>query len=208
MKRRASVDIVIRAFDDAIAAWVDQNIDSLVEGYGQEEVSKLVDELGDRIYHEIQVDPQHLKRFVGFYVTDSKMVDLADDILSGATRAASGKSVTPSEISDVLRQIASVIDASDTPDRTRVHYHLGRILVALDTCADDTCADDTDKGSVDGPVETVAVNIPKKVDDLVKEVKEKNPGYTDAQAWGTAWSIYCKSVSPDSPHCKQGGYFD
>ncbi len=42
---------------------------------------------------------------------------------------------------------------------------------------------------------------PKKVDDLHKEVKDKNPGYTDEQAWATAWSIYCKHVDPGSDHC-------
>jgi hypothetical protein len=47
-----------------------------------------------------------------------------------------------------------------------------------------------------------AGNIPKKVEELVKEVKDGNPGYTDAQAWATAWSIYCKSVDPESAHCK------
>ncbi len=42
---------------------------------------------------------------------------------------------------------------------------------------------------------------PKKVDDLHKEVKKDNPGYSDEQAWATAWSIYCKHVDPSGEHC-------
>lgn len=44
---------------------------------------------------------------------------------------------------------------------------------------------------------------PQKVDDLFKEVKDGNPGYTDEQAWATAWSVYCKHVSPGSDHCHE-----
>ncbi len=106
----------------------------------------------------------------------------------------------PSQASAVLRRIAAGIDAAGAPDTVRVCRELGRVLTALD---DDD--DDDDKGSTDGPVETVTVNIPKKVDDLVKEVKKGNLGYTDAQAWGTAWSIYCRK-NPGSPHCKQSDY--
>ena len=51
-------------------------------------------------------------------------------------------------------------------------------------------------------------SAPKKVDDLFKEVKDGNPGYTDEQAWATAWSIYCKHVDPNGEHCQKspGGY--
>jgi hypothetical protein len=42
---------------------------------------------------------------------------------------------------------------------------------------------------------------PKKIDDLVKEVKDGNPSYSDEQAYATAWSIYCKNVDPGSSHC-------
>lgn len=34
-------------------------------------------------------------------------------------------------------------------------------------------------------------SAPKKVDDLMKDVKKKNPSYSDSQAWATAWSVYC-----------------
>lgn len=49
---------------------------------------------------------------------------------------------------------------------------------------------------------------PKKVDDLFKEVKDGNPGYSEEQAWATAWSIYCKHVDPNGDHCHKspGGY--
>ena len=53
----------------------------------------------------------------------------------------------------------------------------------------------------------LARNIPLKVEEYVKDVKKKNPSYDDAQAWATAWSIYCKHKNPDSPHCKQDAYF-
>ena len=38
-------------------------------------------------------------------------------------------------------------------------------------------------------------------DKYYKQVKEKNPTYSDQQAWATAWSIYCKHVNPGSPSC-------
>ena len=44
--------------------------------------------------------------------------------------------------------------------------------------------------------------MPGPVDKYFKEVKEGNPSYSDAQAWATAWSIYCKHKNPGSDHCK------
>jgi hypothetical protein len=43
--------------------------------------------------------------------------------------------------------------------------------------------------------------MPSPVDKYFKSVKEKNPSYSDEQAWATAWSIFCKHKSPGSPHC-------
>jgi len=43
--------------------------------------------------------------------------------------------------------------------------------------------------------------MPSPVDKYFKSVKEKNPSYTDEQAWATAWSIYCKHKNPGSEHC-------
>lgn len=53
-----------------------------------------------------------------------------------------------------------------------------------------------------------AKDLPKKVEDLVKEIKEDNPSYDDAKAWATAWSVFCKHVDNGSPHCKrpESGY--
>lgn len=114
--------------------------------------------------------------------------------------------MTPRQASAALRRISAGIDAADVPDPAKVRRELNRLLAAF-KCREPGAEDiEDDKGSTEGPEEIVSVNVPKKVDDLVKEVKEGNPEYTDAQAWGTAWSIYCKSVNPDSPHCKQSEY--
>jgi hypothetical protein len=43
--------------------------------------------------------------------------------------------------------------------------------------------------------------MPSPVDKYFKEVKDKNPTYSDSQAWATAWSIYCRHVNPGSPSC-------
>lgn len=43
--------------------------------------------------------------------------------------------------------------------------------------------------------------MPSPVDKYFKSVKEKNPSYSDEQAWATAWSIYCKHKNPGSPSC-------
>ena len=45
--------------------------------------------------------------------------------------------------------------------------------------------------------------MPSPVDKYVKQVKESNPDYSEAQAWATAWSIYCKHKNPGSEHCKK-----
>lgn len=45
--------------------------------------------------------------------------------------------------------------------------------------------------------------MPAKVDEYFKQVKEDNPGYSDSQAWATAWSIFCKHKDPDSKHCRK-----
>lgn len=47
--------------------------------------------------------------------------------------------------------------------------------------------------------------MPSPVDKYYKEVKEGNPDYTEAQAWATAWSIYCKK-NPGSEHCHKSEY--
>jgi len=45
--------------------------------------------------------------------------------------------------------------------------------------------------------------IPKAVERYYNDVKAGNPGYSDSQAWATAWSIYCKHKRPGSPHCRR-----
>ena len=45
--------------------------------------------------------------------------------------------------------------------------------------------------------------MPKKIDELVERIKKNNPSYSDAQAYATAWSVYCKHVDPGSDHCKR-----
>lgn len=45
--------------------------------------------------------------------------------------------------------------------------------------------------------------MPSPVDRYFKEVKDQNPTYSDAQAWATAWSIYCKHKNPGSDHCQK-----
>ena len=49
-----------------------------------------------------------------------------------------------------------------------------------------------------------AESVPKKVEDLVKDVKKKNPDYTTEKVWATAWSIYCKHVNNKDESCKRG----
>jgi hypothetical protein len=47
------------------------------------------------------------------------------------------------------------------------------------------------------------------VDRYYKETMEASPGYSESQAWATAWSRYCKYKDPGSDHCKKdtGDYF-
>lgn len=45
--------------------------------------------------------------------------------------------------------------------------------------------------------------VPADVERYVKEVRESNPDYDDAQVWATAWSIYCAHGKRDSEHCKK-----
>lgn len=50
-------------------------------------------------------------------------------------------------------------------------------------------------------------SAPAQVDKYYKSVKDKNPDYSESQAWATAWSIYCKHVEPGSDSCHQDDYF-
>jgi hypothetical protein len=43
--------------------------------------------------------------------------------------------------------------------------------------------------------------MPSPVDKYHEQIKKDNPGYSDEQAWATAWSVYCKHKNPGSPHC-------
>ena len=54
-----------------------------------------------------------------------------------------------------------------------------------------------------------AKNLPPKVEKYVKQIEKDNPDYDEAKVWATAWSLYCKHVNNDSPHCKKspGDYF-
>jgi hypothetical protein len=49
-----------------------------------------------------------------------------------------------------------------------------------------------------------AGSVPKKVEDLVKDVKKKNPDYSTEKVWATAWAIYCKHVNNEDKSCKRG----
>lgn len=45
--------------------------------------------------------------------------------------------------------------------------------------------------------------MPRKVEQLVKRISDANPSYSEAQAWATAWSVYCKHVKPGDPSCRR-----
>lgn len=51
--------------------------------------------------------------------------------------------------------------------------------------------------------------MPRKVEELVARISKQNPSYSEAQAWATAWSVYCRNVRPGSRHCRRppSGYF-
>jgi hypothetical protein len=45
-------------------------------------------------------------------------------------------------------------------------------------------------------------SVPEEVERYAKRVRASNPFYSEAAVWATAWSIFCKSKKPKSPHCK------
>lgn len=49
-------------------------------------------------------------------------------------------------------------------------------------------------------------NLPKKVEEYAKKFQDE--GKDEGYAWALAWSIYCKHVNPESPHCKADSYLD
>ena len=49
-----------------------------------------------------------------------------------------------------------------------------------------------------------AGSVPKKVEDLVKEVKKDNPDYSEEKVWATSWAIYCRYVNNTDKSCKRG----
>lgn len=73
--------------------------------------------------------------------------------------------------------MAARLDNSQTPSKSRVSADLQKLSSPI-----------------------LARNVPADVERYVKEVKEGNPGYTEEQAWATAWTIYCDN-NPESTHC-------
>lgn len=61
---------------------------------------------------------------------------------------------------------------------------------------------EANKDKFKAAADKVAVNLPADVERYVEQIKQKNPDYDEAQAWATAWSIYCKYKEPSSPHCQ------
>lgn len=45
--------------------------------------------------------------------------------------------------------------------------------------------------------------MPRKVEELVRRISKQNPTYSEAQAWATAWSVYCRNINPGSRHCRR-----
>lgn len=100
-------------------------------------------------------------------------------------RVPDAKMGDPSVLAKLLSQYKGKTEWTKAPKKEAVHYqvaarHLAELVAEQNKAA------------------------PKKVDDLFKEVKEGNPGYSDEQAWATAWSIYCKHVDPNGEHCHKG----
>jgi hypothetical protein len=48
-----------------------------------------------------------------------------------------------------------------------------------------------------------AADLPPEVEEDVADIMEKNPDYSESQAWATAWSIHCKHRDPGSEHCQK-----
>lgn len=100
-------------------------------------------------------------------------------------RVPNEKMGDPSVLAKLLSQYKGKTEWTKAPKKEAVHYQVAARYL-LSVVADQSKA------------------APKKVDDLFKEVKDGNPGYSDEQAWATAWSIYCKHVDPNGEHCHKG----
>lgn len=46
-------------------------------------------------------------------------------------------------------------------------------------------------------------SVPATVERYAAQIRAKNPLYSEAAVWATAWSIYCKYKAPSSRHCKK-----
>ena len=94
-----------------------------------------------------------------------------------------GRQVMASSMRDLLKREAG---SFAQPLRTRRDYGATASMKTSDYAA----------------VLKYAVNLPADVERYVKDIKKKNPDYSESQAWATAWSIYCKYKNPESDHCK------
>lgn len=108
VRKTASVDDVVKAFDSAIERWVASKMKTLVDTYGKEEAAEMAESLGDWLYHDITFDPTHLNRFVGFYVDDVKLGDALDEFLSGFVGDAA-------KVASFLRHVSTRVSSSSNP---------------------------------------------------------------------------------------------
>ena len=46
-------------------------------------------------------------------------------------------------------------------------------------------------------------DVQKEVEELAAEIRKNQPEYDPSKAYATAWSLFCKYLKPDSPHCKK-----
>lgn len=122
--RLASVDDVINVFDQAIEKWAQSKFKDLSDTYGPDEATKMTESLIDFVYSDIDLDPNHLQRFVDFYVNDVRLSDAFDEFLDGFSEDVA-------QVATSLKTIANSVQASEKPQKDKVVKDLKAIIAMI-----------------------------------------------------------------------------
>lgn len=128
MRRRASADEVFQAFDRKIEDYLKKNRSAIESRYKSlagrpvdgAELDSFMSSLGDSLYDGVKLDPQHLARFVDFYVGDERLGKIVDEAVEAAAT-----NYGPARAASDVEAIASALDRARCPS-------LSKLLSAVD----------------------------------------------------------------------------
>lgn len=117
MRRTATLDAVVEAFDEKISDFLQRNRPAIEKEYraaagrevSDDEIDGFLSGLADDIYSSIVPDESHLQRFADFYVGDDRLEKLVSEAVERGT------GYQPAQVAAELKEIAELAVCSSSP---------------------------------------------------------------------------------------------